>query len=101
MGHRSLGFVAFIFAVVALETGSHISSVHQDGYEHLSKQNEKYSIGLIVALLATAIVVTCAVQVAIRIVPTDDGQDDHDPSTRSSLEIEHEATEISPLLNSS
>lgn len=67
--HRGFGFFSFVCALVALETGTHISSVHVPGYEDLADRNEKYSGALIGILLATGLTTTFTVQLAMWALP--------------------------------
>ena len=60
--HRGFGFLVFLFGLIACETGTHMTSVHHPGCEHLSEQNEKYSGALICVLLAAAITTALMVQ---------------------------------------
>lgn len=53
--HRGLGFLWLAMALVALETGTHMTSVH--GSPGLEEQNEKWSAALMAVLAAAALVV--------------------------------------------
>ena len=67
--HRSLGFLWCFLAIGALETGTHITSVHRPGYEHLENQNEKYSAAFIAVTFAAVVTVAAIVQLVIRLYP--------------------------------
>jgi hypothetical protein len=66
-GHRGLGFLWLFFALVALETGTHITNVTH--IESLANRDEMYSAGLIGTTIATAMAVACTVQFAIFYYP--------------------------------
>jgi hypothetical protein len=66
-GHRGLGLLWFVFALVALEMGTHITSVSH--IEELANRNEYYSAGFIGAILATALTVASTVRFVIFLFP--------------------------------
>ena len=76
--HRLLGFVWFACAFTALEMGTHLTSVHVPGYEHLNDQDEKYSGAFLGVLFVTVLTVAGVVQFAIRLPPNGDTTEQED-----------------------
>jgi len=67
-----MGFLWLFFAVAALETGTHIASLHIPGYEEYEDEGEVYSAALLGTTAATILCVVGVVQITLRMLQPSD-----------------------------
>lgn len=91
-GHRGLGFVWLVFALVALETGTHISNV--DDVESLANRNEMYSAGFLGAMIASALAVGVSVQFALRRTPLQIAHEQEEDVAAVVVDSKHDDAEV-------